>query len=133
MTTGGTRFIKILRQLFVIVVVLWIGSGLAGAHSVVIESSPKDKEVLTHAPRDAVLRFSARIEKSLARIILTSSDGRTIPLPGLIREDTREAPDLLVIPLPNLGPGEYLLRYRVLSTDGHATSGVLRFSVVSRP
>ena len=133
MAMGGTRITKVLRQLFATVLILCAGSGLAGAHSVVIESSPKDKEVLARAPREVILRFSAKIEKSLTRISLTSSDGRTIPLPGLIREDIREAPDRLVIPLPMLGPGEYLLRYKVLSTDGHATSGVLRFSVVGRP
>lgn len=133
MRAGGARFIKVLWQIGIALLVLWAFSDLAGAHSVVIESSPKDKEVLTRAPREVVLCFCAKIEKSFARISLGTNNGRMIPLPAPVEKAGREAPDLLVIPLPNLGPGEYLLRYKVLSTDGHATSGVLRFSVVSGP
>ncbi len=133
MALGGIRVVKVLRLLFVSVLVLCAVSGPAGAHSVVIESSPKEKEVLTRAPTEVVLRFSAKIEKSLTRLSLSTSNGRMIPLPTPVEKSANEAPDRLVIPLPNLGPGEYLLRYKVLSTDGHATSGALRFSIVSRP
>lgn len=133
MAAGSARSVKILWLMSTALLVLWVGSGLARAHAVVIESSPKDNEVLTLAPKAVILRFNSKIEKSLARISLTSSDGRTIPLPGLIKGDTREAPDHLMIPLPNLEPGDYLLRYRVFSTDGHATSGMLRFSVAGNP
>jgi len=111
---------------------LCVGSGLAGAHSVVVESSPKDKEVLTHAPKEVVLRFNAKIEKSLARVSLVTSDGRKIPLPAPAG-NYGDSPDRLVISLPNLGSGSYLLHFKVLSTDGHATSGVLRFSIVGGP
>ncbi len=130
MAVGSTRFVKVLWLLCVALMVLWAGSGLAGAHSLVIESSPKDKEVLTRAPKEVVLRFNSRIEKSLTRISLTSSDGRTVLLPEPIKKYDSEVTDRLVIPLPNLGPGHYLLRYKVFSTDGHTTSGMLRFSVV---
>ncbi len=135
MAFGGTRVMKGFRQLLVTVtvLVLWVFAGSAGAHSVVIESSPKEKEVLTRAPTEVMLRFSAKIEKSLTRISFSTSNGRTIPLPVPIEKSITETPNRLVIPLPNLGPGEYLLRYKVLSIDGHATSGVLHFSVVSRP
>ena len=132
-TLGGIRIGKILPLLFVTVPVLCALSGPAGAHSVVIESSPKEKEVLTRAPTEVVLRFSAKIEKSLTRVSLSTNSGRMIPLPEPSEKAASEAPDRLVIPLPNLEPGEYLLRYTVLSIDGHATSGALHFSVVTRP
>jgi methionine-rich copper-binding protein CopC len=130
-TTAGARFIMALRQVIITLLVLGAGSGLAGAHAVVIESSPKDKEALVIAPREAVLRFNSKVEKSLARFSLSTSNGRIIPLPGPIKKYNDQAPDRLVVPLPNLKPGGYLLRYKVLSIDGHATIGVIRFSVIS--
>ena len=130
MHINRARSVKLLCLPVIALVVLLAGSGPAGAHAVVIESSPKDKEILPRAPKEVMFRFNSKIEKSLARISLTSNTGRTIPLPRLTAAGP---PDRLVIPLPNIGPGDYLLRYKILSTDGHTTSGMLRFSVVVNP
>jgi methionine-rich copper-binding protein CopC len=130
-TTTDARCIMALRQVIITLLILGAGSGLAGAHAVVIESSPKDKETLILAPKQAVLRFNAKVEKSLARFSLTTSDGRIIPLPGPIKKYNSEAVDHLEILLPSLRPGDYFLRYKVMSIDGHTTIGVLRFSVIS--
>jgi len=126
--TRSARVVTLLCLAVIPLVLLWAGSGPAWAHAVVMESSPKDKEILTCAPKEVILHFNSKIEKSLVRISLTGSGGRTIPLP---RPAAGGPPDRLVIPLPGISPGDYVLRYRVLSTDGHATSGVLRFSVVN--
>jgi len=120
-----------LRQVIITILILGPGAGLAGAHAAVVESSPKDKEVLILAPKEVVLRLNAKIEKSLARFSLTTSNGRIIPLPIPIKKYNAEDPNRLVIPLPTLGPGNYFLRYKVLSIDGHTTIGVLRFSVMN--
>jgi methionine-rich copper-binding protein CopC len=133
MHTYSTRSVRLPRlpviPLVLLLVLLWAGSGPAGAHAVVIESSPKDKEILTRPPKEVSLRFNSKIEKSLARISLTGNGGRKIPLPRLTAGGP---PNQLIISLPGIGPGDYTLRYRVLSTDGHATSGVLRFNIVNR-
>jgi len=126
-TFAGPRGIRILGQLLVTFLIFFLHSGPADAHSVVIESSPKENEVLTRAPSMAVLRFSAKIEKSLTRVSLSANNGRTIPFPTAVEKSSSEAPDRLEIRLPGLEPGEYILRYKVLSTDaqphrGHSTS-----------
>ncbi|HTR45267.1 MAG TPA: copper resistance CopC family protein [Thermodesulfovibrionales bacterium] len=133
MVRSGERLIGVLWQTALALLVLWAGSGLACAHSVVIESSPKDNEVLTRAPREVLLRFNVKIEKSLARIRLETRGGREIPQAQPTESCRHESPDRLTISLPDLGPGDYLLRYKVLSMDGHATSGVLHFRVVNGP
>ena len=130
MAMRSNRSVRVLFE--GLLVLLLFTAGLAGAHAVVVESSPGDNEVLARSPREVVLRFDARIEKSLTRLSLTTSDGRTIPLPQPA-DKYGEDPDRLVIPLPGLGPGHYILRYKVLSTDGHATPGLLRFSVAAEP
>lgn len=102
----------------------------AHAHAVVIESSPRDGARLVSPPGAIVLRFNARIEKPLARLSLTTADGRNVPLPPLSPEQwNKGGDDRLMIPLPHLGPGSYFLRYKILSADGHATPGILRFTV----
>jgi methionine-rich copper-binding protein CopC len=109
--------------------------GAAGAHAVLTDSSPKDLALLAVAPREVVLRFSARIEKRVSRVTLTAGDGRKVVLPSLHRGRDGAGANLLVIPLPPLGPGDYRFEYRVLATDGHATPGLIRFTVQgdSRP
>ena len=108
--------------------------GLAFAHAVVVESSPREGARLTSPPREIVLRFNARIEKSLTRLTLAAHDGKVVKLPALPQGKAGEAADeILVIPLPPLAPGSYSLRYKIFATDGHATLGILRFSVAGGP
>ena len=100
---------------------------MAAAHALVLESSPLPDAVLSHPPEQILLRFNSRIEHRLTRLTLTDAQGRTIPLPPIAPASA--TPDRLVIPLPRLAPGIYILRYRVLAVDGHLTEGLLRFTV----
>ncbi len=99
---------------------------LAAAHALVLESFPRSDDIVTVSPQRIFLRFNSRIEKALSRITLTGPAGRAVPLPVT-------APDLppnhLVVPVPFLEPGRYLVRWKVLSTDGHVTEGAFRFNV----
>ena len=133
MSMGWAMTIKVLLQVAIVFLALWSDTGFAYAHALVIESSPKDGEVLSSAPGEVALRFNEKIEKSLATFSLTTSNGRVIRLPAQTKKYGGEAPERLVIQLPDLGPNDYILRYKILSTDGHATSGILRFRVVGKP
>jgi copper resistance protein C len=106
----------------------------AAAHAIVLESVPARDAVLNHAPERVVLRFNSKIEKRLSRITL--STGSEAPVPVSIATDGPDGdaqPDRLVVPLRPLPPGSYILRYKVLSADGHITEGALRFTVTGRP
>ncbi|HET7876117.1 MAG TPA: copper resistance CopC family protein [Methylomirabilota bacterium] len=104
-------------------------AGPAGAHAIVLQSDPPHDAVLPRAPDRIVLRFNSKLEKRLARVALAAADGTPVPLPAAAAGADREGPERLVIPLPPLRPGTYLLRYRVLAADGHITESVLRFTV----
>ena len=106
----------------------------AVAHAIVLESVPPRDAVLSHAPDRVVLRFNSKIEKRLSRMTLAT--GGAAPVPVAIATDgpgVDAQPDRLVVPLRPLPPGSYVLRYKVLSADGHITEGVLRFTVTGRP
>jgi methionine-rich copper-binding protein CopC len=99
----------------------------ARAHAIVLESVPAPDASLARAPERARLRFNSKIEKRLVRVTLTAGAGAAVPLSAA--HDGPDAPDQLVVALPPLGPGTYVLRYRVLAADGHITEGALRFTV----
>lgn len=106
-----------------------VSVGTAYGHAIVIESSPKNGEALSEPPAEAVLRFNARIEKKLANVVLLKNGGTVVPLQGRGENATEETADVLRIRLPVLEDGSYVLRYKVLATDGHATLGELRFTL----
>ncbi|HMK15006.1 MAG TPA: copper resistance CopC family protein [Burkholderiales bacterium] len=97
------------------------------AHAIVIESNPREGAVLKQAPDRVQLRFNVKIEKALTRITLTKDNKQVVVLPKT--DFNQGAPDRLEVPLPPLEPGNYIMRYSVLAADGHATQGVLRFSI----
>ncbi len=97
------------------------------AHAIVIESNPREGAVLKQAPGRVQLRFNVKIEKALTRVTLTKDNKQAIVLPQA--DFNQGAPDRLEVPLPPLEPGNYIMRYSVLAADGHATQGVLRFSI----
>ena len=106
-----------------------LGPGLVEAHPIVLESSPSHDAVVTHSPEQVTLRFNSRIETQLAQVTLTGSDGHPIPLPVAPNHINGLPHNRLVIPLRVLSPGTYVIRFKILATDGHITEGVLRFSV----
>ncbi len=102
----------------------------APGHALVLESSPRHNEVLTLSPARIFLRFNSRIEKGVSSLTVTGPAGRPIPLPVAAAD---RSPDRLAVPVPPLPPGRYLVRWKVLSADGHVTEGALRFTLAPRP
>ena len=97
-------------------------------HAIVLESSPLPGAVLGQPPSEVTLRFNSRIEKRFTRVTLALVDRAPVTL-ALPPGGAEATPDRLTIPLAALGPGAYVLRYRVLAVDGHITEGALRFTV----
>ena len=101
---------------------------VASTHAIVLESSPAADAVLPQPPSQVVLRFNSRIEKRFTRVTLALGDRAPVVV-ALPTGDAETTPDRITIPLEALGPGAYVLRYRVLAVDGHITEGALRFTV----
>ena len=111
---------------------LLLGARSANAHAIVLESIPARDAVLDRSPSRVMLRFNSKIEKRLSRVTLAVAGGTPVATP--IADDGAagaEGPDRIVVPLRPLPPGAYVLRYKVLSADGHITEGALRFTVTA--
>ncbi len=100
------------------------------AHAIVIDSFPAEGATLSQPPAHVILRFNAKIIPALAVVNLTTGSGKKIALPHVSDKSTFDASaDRLVVTLPHLVKGSYVIRYKVLATDGHATLGILHFNI----
>ena len=77
-------------------------------------------------PSAVVLRFNSRLEKGLCSVLLVGPHQRSILL---LRQDDRAQADTLIYVVPEVPPGRYQLRWKVLAADGHVTEGVVPFQV----
>lgn len=111
---------------FALLPLLWFGAVPAVfAHAAAVETTPQDRAQLASVPAEIVIRFNARLEKKLTHVKMERADGSSQVL-----TDRETKPSVIRCTLPqDLAPGPYLIQYKVLATDGHATQGVLRFTL----
>lgn len=103
-------------------------AGEASAHARLTASNPTDGASIPTSPPAISLRFSEGLEPAFSGMTLTIQSSETIRI-----EDEKvvgpDASELSGSPATRLSPGNYSLKWNVLSTDGHKTSGTLRFTV----
>ncbi len=97
----------------------------AAAHEELVSSTAEADEVLTTAPTEVSLTFSAVLNPSATELAVVDSATRSV-LDGSPRiDDATVRQDLK----PGLPSGEYRVSYRLISTDGHPVSGTWSFTV----
>lgn len=94
-------------------------AGRAQAHAALVKSEPPRRAVLSKAPRQIRLWFNERLEPAYASIVI-QRDGDAQPINTPKASVDAADPKLLVLELPALAPGQYTVKYRVLSVDGHS-------------
>lgn len=99
---------------------------LAKAHSFLVESTPAAKEHVVPPLKAVKLVFGGGVEISYSKISVEADDGKTVAEGGRSGGDEK----VMLLDLPDLTiPGEYKVRYRVLSKDGHVVQGRYEFFV----
>jgi methionine-rich copper-binding protein CopC len=96
------------------------------AHSFLVEATPSSKDHVATSPKTVKLRFGGGVEPKYSKLTIEDASGKVlgegaIGVPDKPRELSMEAPEL--------APGKYIVRYRVLSTDGHIVEGNYEFTV----
>ncbi|HEX6292255.1 MAG TPA: CopD family protein [Herpetosiphonaceae bacterium] len=98
------------------------------AHANLVESTPAANDVIAQAPATARLRFSEPLEASYSRVVLLNVERGPVST-----AQSRVAPDdsyVLLLDLPALPEGQYVLQWRTLSSaDGHTLEGVVPFAI----
>ena len=103
----------------------------ARAHSQLARSQPARSAAVARAPERVRLWFSERLEPAFATLSVWSEAGGQVDA-GDAAVDAAD-PTLLSVSTPNLAPGRYTVRYRVLSVDGHIVESSFAFTVKAVP
>lgn len=98
----------------------------AFAHSFLVEATPSSKDHVPTSPKIVKLRFGGGVEPPYSKITVETPDGKVL---GEGSVGVPDKPRELSMNAPELAPGKYIVRYRVLSTDGHIVEGNYEFTV----
>lgn len=104
-------------------------SGAALAHAIVVQSVLDGGVVPAAQAQDFEIRFNVAIEADFLKVTVENPGG---PVEAVETRLT-ERSDVMVVHLPVLAPGSYVLRYKVLAADGHLSQGTLRFTASVEP
>jgi copper transport protein len=96
----------------------------AFSHAVLMDSSPKAKQMFDTSPADVSVTFNESVGPVFFRIL--DQAGKEVGNPGEIRLDGTRMIMPLGATLPN---GTYLMTYRVISADTHPVGATIPFSV----
>ncbi len=108
-------------------VILCVYAAPTLAHSMLVKAEPPRRAVLAHAPAQVQLWFNEEIEGDYASLVVLDAEKHPVTevKPTLAPDDRKS----IVLPLPELTPGKYSVKFRVLSVDGHVVESYFDFSV----
>jgi len=98
----------------------------ARAHSFLVEANPSSKDHVATSPKTVKLRFGGGVEPAYSKLTIEGADGKVLATGAI---GVPDKPRELSVESPELAPGKYIVRYRVLSTDGHIVEGNYEFTV----
>jgi methionine-rich copper-binding protein CopC len=99
----------------------------AEAHALLVRTSPPKRAVLRDPPKQVELWFNERLEPAFATVTVSDRAGAAVSIGrAILGGDDRKR---LTLELPALPPGNYTVRFRVLSVDGHVAEDSFKFSV----
>lgn len=99
----------------------------AAAHAFLVKSAPAGRATLAHAPDRVQLWFNERLEPAYSSLSVWDAAGAQVD--GRNGAVSADDPRRLDLPLPPLGPGRYVVRFRVLSVDGHVVESTVPFTI----
>ena len=111
----------------VLLAITLIQPKLALAHATLVKSDPPRRATLSEAPKHVQLWFNEEIEGNYATMKVLDADKNAITdaKPEPIADDLKS----IILEIPDIGPGNYIVEYRVLSVDGHVVESSYGFQV----
>ena len=107
----------------VLLILMAVAGTPAQAHARLRSATPADGSTLQAAPASLVLEFSEAARLTALWIQKAGGERQKLaPLPD-------KPAARISVALPQLSPGQYLVSWRVLASDGHVAPGQLHFSI----
>ncbi len=108
---------------------LCVNAAPALAHSFLVDATPSSKDHVAAAPKTVKLRFGGGVEPAYSTISIVDATGKVLAEGAVGKPET---PRELTLDAPELTSGRYVVKYRVLSSDGHIVEGKYEFTVDPR-
>jgi copper resistance protein C len=115
---------KMIRKTLLAASFVLAGAAAAHAHAQLESANPRVGSTVSAAPSVLTLNFSEGVEPAFSTVQVTDAAGRRVDA-GKPRVNGRQ----VQVPLRALAPGQYNVRWRVLSVDTHKTGGSFGFEV----
>ena len=112
-------------------VLVSIAGAPAGAHAELAETSPRAGQALTKAPPEIVLTFTEPVEAVPGGIRVYDEAGNRVDKGAPILEEG--GGEEVLLDLPPLQDGAYIVTWRVASADSHPIRGAFTFRVGEAP
>lgn len=96
----------------------------AHAHAFLDHAEPRVGATVRAAPGKLTLAFSQEIEPAFSSVKVLDAKGQAVD-----KGDVRVTGTLMQVSLAPLRPGDYTVKWRVVSTDTHVTEGDYVFHV----
>ncbi|MEE9580692.1 MAG: copper resistance CopC family protein [Nitrosomonadaceae bacterium] len=100
------------------------------AHAQLIKAEPARRAVLDKAPTQVRLWFNEEIEGAYTSLSVLNANKKPVTdaKPRVVSDD----PKSIILSLPDLEPGKYSVKFRVLSVDGHIVDSSFDYTVKSK-
>ncbi len=119
---------RVTARVLIVMLVFAALPATAQAHATLLTSTPEAQSVVAQAPAQVTLTFDQAVQPVVGGTEVVDSHGDSVTR-GAAHSDPANARILAIGLQPNLADGDYTVRWRVVSTDGHLISGVLAFGV----
>lgn len=100
------------------------------AHASLVKAEPARRAVLSTAPAQVRLWFNEEIEPAYASLSILNEEKKSIT-DNKVEVDSKD-PKSVVLELPDMQPGRYTVKFRVLSVDGHVVDSEYNFTVTDK-
>lgn len=102
-----------------------VGSGVASAHSVIVDMDPADGSQIDHGPDEVTVTFNEAISSNFANLTVVGPDGNL-----WTQGEPTVTGSRISAPVGDLGPaGTYKVAVKVTSADGHVVGYTRSFEL----
>lgn len=125
-----TAFKQVLFTAMLVPVIFFMQANEVFAHASLVKAEPARRAVLSTAPAQVRLWFNEEIESAYASLSVLNEENEPIT-DNKVKVHPEDAKSIL-LELPEMQPGKYTVKFRVLSVDGHVVDSDYNFTVTEK-
>ncbi len=110
-----------------VLILCMFSPAVSWAHARLVRSAPARHATLASAPARVQLWFNEPLEGHFCNLSVWDQTGKQVDQGDV--EVTSADSKLVSVGVPPLGPGIYLVKFRVLSVDGHIVESEFPFTI----